>query len=323
MARGGRTGRARAENGQVMRVRAVTILAMLSVAVVPLPGRAATIEVEIRDQTLIPRGVHAVAGDEITWRVTNGNHNLQAYQNASFQSGLMGPQDTFTTPFAGGAVLYRCVFPGHSELAEDGTCSGMCGIISDQHAEVEPPTITRPTDGEEFDIKGADLEGTAPGATRVLVFADGIFKVGIDVNVGGTWSRFVEFPNGQYTIAAIAEDELGFRSQPSDPVSFTIAGPDTEPPRLQLSDPGELIVTNPLLVRGVASDDSGVDHVTVELVDLLGGMTGMSVNCEGCGTQTAHFAAQMPVTPGVYRVVARATDVVGKTGEVATTVLVL
>lgn len=309
--------------GHLMRTRALLIAAMLGTALVPLPGRAAAIDIEIRDRTFIPRGVHAEAGDEITWRVSNETHNVVAYSGADFQSGLIGPGATFTTVFGGGVVLYHCTVPQHSEFDENGNCDGMCGIISDSHAEVAPPVITSPADGQVFDLKGATVEGTAPGADEVFVFADGVFKVGIQVSENGTWSRFVEFDNGEYTIAAIAEDELGFRSQPSDPVSFTVAGPDAAPPRLELSDPSGLVVQNPLLVRGAASDDTAVDSVTVEVIDPLGGTTGMSVSCEGCGTRNAHFFAQMPVTPGMYTVVARALDAVGKTGETSRTIILL
>lgn len=312
--------------GVGMKPRASLIIGAVVVAVAAVaPARAASLQIEVRNTEYRPRGLPALAGDVLTWKVTSGTHTVTAYAGADFDSGPLVTNQTFTRTFGGGTVKYRCEMPGHSSLDAEGKCTGMCGTLSDTPPTVPKPAITDPVEGALFTIGGAWVRGTAASPAKTVRIAEGSnFRAIVDV-VGGAFERFIEFGDGPHTITATAIDVNGFESAASTPVSFTINIPDAARPAVSMYGPSQPVELGPLNVAGVATDDKLVAYVDVEIQNPLGTTVAQpAVNCARCGLdRSVQFNVDVPLFPGLYVVVATATDGTGKTGSQSKTVIVV
>jgi plastocyanin len=77
-----------------------------------------------------PKSIHK--GDTIVWKnTTSTTHHVVGYKGSwNKNSSIAANGGTTSFHFTKrGTYKYRCDIPGHSTLASDGTCSGMCGVI--------------------------------------------------------------------------------------------------------------------------------------------------------------------------------------------------
>jgi plastocyanin len=74
---------------------------------------------------------HITKGNRIVWKnTTNATHRVVAYKGPWSKESEIGPGETTAKRFRRtGSYKFRCTVPGHSTLASDGTCTGMCGTI--------------------------------------------------------------------------------------------------------------------------------------------------------------------------------------------------
>lgn len=140
--------------------RLVAAVCLGAVAFAAVPVHAATWTVNVTSNAFDPASRVATSGDNIRFWWANGQHTVTAYEGATFDTGIRSPGFETSVPFAGTTIKYRCTL--HSQVSQFGTCSGMCGIISKDAADTQPPTvaITSPK-GREVVIPQPQLGGTA------------------------------------------------------------------------------------------------------------------------------------------------------------------
>ena len=124
---------------------ALLVIAAASAALLPARASAA---VDVMSNFYSP-GVRATEpGVQVTWRWLHGGHTVTA-MDGSFDSGRLDAGETFSWPFNGGELRYRCTL--HSTIEPStGQCNGMCGVLREQTADVLRPTaaITEPANGQ-------------------------------------------------------------------------------------------------------------------------------------------------------------------------------
>lgn len=74
---------------------------------------------------------HVTKGDRVVWKnTTSVSHKVVAYKGRWSKDSTIAPDGTTAKRFRRtGSYKYRCNLAGHSTLAEDGTCTGMCGTV--------------------------------------------------------------------------------------------------------------------------------------------------------------------------------------------------
>jgi plastocyanin len=74
---------------------------------------------------------HITKGNRIRWKNTTGaTHRVTAYKGRWSKDTAIGPDEATSKRFRrAGTYKYRCTVAAHSALADDGTCTGMCGTI--------------------------------------------------------------------------------------------------------------------------------------------------------------------------------------------------
>lgn len=74
---------------------------------------------------------HITKGNRIRWKnTTSVTHRVTAYSANWSKDTAIAPGEATRKRFRKrGTYKYRCTVPGHSTLASDGSCSGMCGVI--------------------------------------------------------------------------------------------------------------------------------------------------------------------------------------------------
>lgn len=272
---------------------------VLLLAAVPIGGRSSTAHsVEVADYRFTPMRVRAQVGDAIRLVWSSAGHDVEAYGGATFSSGILPEGSSFTASFDGGTIGYRCT--PHSSLNADRTvCTGMCGMISDQPPPA--PTLTQPTDGE---IRGRSATIGGRSYADVEVF-DGEVRIAAVVAVTPTWTVTLTFAGGPHALTAVAVAPDG-RSEPSAPVRITV---DDAPPTVVMTEPA-IVALSPFVVRGSASDNLRVLWIEVEARPRLpiGGSQRKRATCTGCGGPSASFEVSFELGPGLYDVIATASD---------------
>jgi plastocyanin len=128
-------------------------LAMVAAAIFPAASSGAAIpqvHVEINDYFFAPGGNVLSPGSQVVLynAAGQGDHQIQAYSGASWETQLLKPGRGTIVPYNGGMVLYRCAL--HSTLDYSRTppaCSGMCGVLQSDPDYLPPQvTITTPND---------------------------------------------------------------------------------------------------------------------------------------------------------------------------------
>ncbi|MFA5891990.1 MAG: hypothetical protein WDA27_13740 [Actinomycetota bacterium] len=297
--------------------------------------------VEMRAGEFVPYAILAQVNDVIVFRAMAGGVDVAAYKNANFDSSSqypagMSPYNEFEWQYTGGDVYFRS--PKKSELDAGGSCTGMCGVITATAPQGMPaaPAITSPTGAVALDTHSVSIAGTVSGATKAIRLQKEIKKDEYrDLYVlkfegtgeNRSWEQTLEFPNATYTIRAIAVHPGGFFSGPSVPVTFTVAGPDTQNPVVQVSSPKDpLILESRLQISGRAVDDVKIASVAITVTDdVTGSESTPSVRLEvdPAMPNSLLFYASLPLGPGSYTVEAVATDTSGKTGAASKSVIMV
>lgn len=305
-----------------MRGRTLVLVALIAVALLPGPARAATKTVTAAGTAFTPADLSAAAHDTIRWEVTEGAHTIQGYQGAFYTSPVLTPGDVHTEQFPGGTVKYRCEI--HSTLdPETEVCSGMCGTITGPPPAIEAPVITAPTAGQVIEYPQLWVRGTGPADAEQVRITEGQVILAYAPVVGGSWEIYLPFQNGTHTLRATSVDPAGFSSAPSAPVTFTVKIPDTRAPVILFTGPRNPVELNPLKISGRADDDVIVTSIQVEIRDILGGLRTPPTTCTGCGTPSGKFFAQAQVLPGRYTVTVLAYDAAGHVGSASRDVIMI
>lgn len=229
-------------------------LAVILVLLIPAGASAQERAVAVVDDSFAPAIFGAVQGDRImwTWTDTTNQHDVVAYAGDSFASPLQ-TAGSFSATFGGGTVSYRCT--RHSGLF-DGSCSGMCGTITDDVSAPAPPEFTQPADGATLGSDLVAIAGTASADSARLALSEGSRTLADVVPSNGSWSITRSFPNGEHTVRATAFDASG---NPSDPatVSFHVAD-STAPPAPVITDPASdsFAGAKSVTLRGTSSVDT-------------------------------------------------------------------
>lgn len=117
------------------------------------------------DPVFNPRAPLLLPGTQIVWTNTDifGNmHTMTAYYGATFASAAVTYNNTFSTTYTGGTVLYRCLY--HSSMdtrVTPNACSGMCGTIHDASQDLRAPSIAFTTDNGFVFTGAVRVDGVA------------------------------------------------------------------------------------------------------------------------------------------------------------------
>jgi hypothetical protein len=110
---------------------------------------------------------------------------------------------------------------GQPRLEDDG-----CTIGAVERYVLPAPTIASPADGATVPAQPITFSGTAaPGTSVAVSSADSGDTADVDTGADGHWT--LQFPAqdpGRYTFVATAFDDTGVESEPSAPVTLTVAG---------------------------------------------------------------------------------------------------
>lgn len=198
------------------RMLTLVAAATLAVAMARLvPAHAANHDVDVYGFGFNPRGVSAPAGDTITWGWSGGPHNVTSYSGQAFASPTQGAGSTYSITFGGGTASYYCTL--HATVDGTGDCQGMCGFITDQPVDLEPPVITIANpQSNGIALSPVTISGTATddtGVTAVSIRVTDLFGGTQDFLAGCTcpgtsvaWSKQVSLSPGIYRVTAYAID---------------------------------------------------------------------------------------------------------------------
>ena len=310
------------------RARAnLAALALLAVALASVSADAATThDVDVRDNEFVAAGTAAVAGDTVSWKLnrSNNQHTITAYAGATFNSGPLFQSQTYSAPFDGGTVRYRCTF--HSSIDSNDDCTGMCGVISDTPPPLEPPRFSYPPNNDVSFTPYVTFNGSVASNIERVILMEGGAVLGSDFVEGvGFEITTGKLGNGPHTVNAIGVTAEGFRTAPSDSLTVTVDVEDSTPPTIGISSPNSPTAPRNFTFVGDAFDDVGVDSITIQAFDILGAPASIQgLVIQHLGTNHVHFYGTVrSSTPGRYTVVAVATDVVDHTARATRDVIVL
>ncbi len=279
----------------------------------PVPAHAVvTHDVNVGNNFYNPAVVHAVAGDTIQWTVTAGAHNVVSYAgDQTFSSSMMNSTSPpYSVDFTGGTVLYRCT--PHSSISPSGTCSGMCGAITDRVVAPATPDITQPAAGSNVAINPVTIAGTGDKTTTIKLKEGAADLAATIVSSGGTWSVQVSLSEGSHTITAQAFAADGTASVGTDSVTFAVntTPADTIKPSVRITTRSPSIFLGGFVeLKGTALDNVAVASVGIEFRDLLGSVVATApADCFGCPGSFVTWIAVTLLPPGVYTAQAIATD---------------
>ena len=118
-----------------LRIGMVSVLIMGTLVVGAEPSGAARAVIRAKGSPGSFRWEPAIRrinkGDKIVWKNrTDFTHTVTAYSpNWNKDTRIASGESTRKRFRKRGRFLFRCTVPGHSSLADDGTCSGMCGKV--------------------------------------------------------------------------------------------------------------------------------------------------------------------------------------------------
>ncbi|MCY1043439.1 Ig-like domain-containing protein [Corallococcus sp. bb12-1] len=189
-------------------------------------------------------------------------------------------------------------------VAEDGSGNESPPATSTFTVDLTPPTvaISTPVDGTVLNSDTVTVTGTSTGATSVTLTYAGTNYGPIPVDGAGNWTYLlpVSFPEGSYTVTAVATDAAGNVSSP-DTTSFEV---DLTAPTVDITAPtnGAVVNTNTVAVTGTST---GATSVTVTFEG-----TDYSVPVDAAGNWT--FTTPGTLTDGTtYTATAVAVDAAG------------
>lgn len=330
-------------------------LVLLGAASVPVPAHAATVTIELYNHYFQPTAIVAQAGDTVVLHNLGGRKVVQSYSDDQLQPTSVETNQSISFVFNGTATGLRAddLDPQTPALSTvtNGACSGMCGRVTPTPPANAPqtPVFSSPTSGGSSG-NVVLFSGTAANALKVRIKVSSIVRTAT-VDGTGSWSLQQQLANGAYSATAHAIHPDGFESAPAS-VSFTVAGGDTQPPRILAGNPAT-IAGQPSAVRigtiyaghgaikvnGVIIDDVVAKRVAVTIKDVLVPDTEMVVNLTcfnpdaggatiPCNSVTnppriQYTANVLVARPGHYLVTTNAEDATGATSTYVQDVIIL
>lgn len=161
------------------------------------------------------------------------------------------------------------------------------------------PVITAPAAGQ-LTRRSITIAGTSPAGSLVTV-RDGATVLGRADAADATWELAVTLPDGDHTISATAEDELGRVSPAASPVAFVTDG---VAPRVVMVTPDQydVGVGQTIHATGTATDNRTIAGLRLIVIDPTGRrVRAVDAICDGCGSQSATWVATVTVPTGAYR----------------------
>jgi hypothetical protein len=168
--------------------------------------------------------------------------------------------------------------------------------------------ITSPANGSVVGQSSITVTGTASDNKELDLVQ---VRTGTEewINADGTtsWSASVTLLEGDNVIRARAADGSGNEAFASVIVSYDPAAGDSSPPSITISSPNQgAVLDDPsLTVSGTSSDDAGVDSVEVKLNE----------GDWGLAQGTVSWTYELLLSEGMNTIVARVTDIAGKTAN--------
>jgi plastocyanin len=223
-----------------MKIKILLIVVgfLLSIAIAPsVLAASATVSVGSAGFTFTPATTNINAGDQVIWVWSGLNHSSTSDTNGLWDSGIFSPAHSFTNQFnTAGTYPYHCTL--HA-------LSGMRGSII-VTAPNSPPTvsITNPISGTvlaapanvTIQAAATDQDGSV---TNVQFL---INSVSITNKSAAPYSAVTNnLPAGNYTLSAIASDNLGAKATNTailsvvTPSALAITGPQKNSANFQFS----------------------------------------------------------------------------------------
>lgn len=121
-----------------LKLRRIAVIGLAMTALFAFPGtsmgdtfRVKAVGSSPADFKWDPSFRHITKGNRIVWKnTTNATHRVVAYKGPWSKESEIAPGETTSKRFRRtGVFKFRCTTPGHSALADDGTCTGLCGTI--------------------------------------------------------------------------------------------------------------------------------------------------------------------------------------------------
>lgn len=192
--------------------RAIALAVGLVLAGLPSDARAATADVQVRNNHYAPADVRVQPGDVVRWTLVEGRHTVTSDAAGAFGSGEMdaaGDGYTFRAPRRDVTLYYHCRlhgFPGDGQRPG----SGMVGRIVVGAGSPAAPAATdvdvRRVPSRRWPSLGRALDGLRPDA------------------------RYrVELGPGRYRPVDLTPASLGFRGRPGPRFELTLRGAGARP----------------------------------------------------------------------------------------------
>lgn len=265
----------------------------------------------------------AAAGDTIVWHFADNPNGHDVISYASDHSYFVSPEDVvgdYSRTFEGGTVWFRS--RPYSTLNPNGMCGGMCGGYTDRLSAPDAPVITSPPSGATVNGRIVTVTGTAQPLTIVRISDNGSLLYEAMSTREGTWSFQLFLAHGEHVVSAQATDVLG-RSGPAGSVTFMLD--DDRPPTVSVEsgDPALLLTPLGAVLRGTASDASGIGSIIAKISGTPGEPATFAASCpNGCSgpsvTWQVDFTSRVP---GYYYVVLVVHDIHGNETQRAVQVL--
>lgn len=200
------------------------IIALSLLSLTPIGGQAAVRAVDVMSNRFQPDVLVAWPGTDVDFSWVHGGHTVTDL-GMGFDSGLRQEGATFRVGFEGGTLRYRCTI--HSQIEpSSGQCQGMCGVITEQLLDYEPPSIqvSAPRAGEivlanprvigapsAVKFRGSAWDDRAVAAVRLRVrdvlawkeYSVTCFGCGTPTAV---WETSLSLLPGRYQVQATAAD---------------------------------------------------------------------------------------------------------------------
>lgn len=314
---------------------------LIAATLVPVPASAATVTIEMYNHYFQPTAVVAATGDTIVLRNLGSRKVVQSWSNDQLPATTIENGATVSFVFQGPETGIRAddldpQTPALSSVQND-TCTGMCGRITTTAPQnlPQPPVFSSPAAGSTVGTT-VTFAGTALNATKIRLKIGSLTRTAT-VDDAGAWSLTQSLANGGHSASAVSIHAQGFESAPST-VAFTVAGGDTQPPRLLAGPPGWVagqptparygsvyVATGAIKVNGVVEDDVVAKSVTATIKDAITPDAavpvtlscvipgGERVPCDAASNpqRIQYFGTYLPTRPGHYILTTTATDAVG------------
>ena len=166
------------------------------------------------------------------------------------------------------------------------------------------PVITGPKDGDVTNDKPVVVTGTGEPGTTITVKDGDTDVCTTTVGANNNWTCDATLDDGDHTLTAVATDEAGNESAPSDPVTITVDTDAPDAPVITGPKDGDITKDDQVTVTGTGEPNS-----TVTVKD------GDKVVCEATADKDGNWTCDVTLGDGDHTLTAVATDEAGNESE--------